>query len=218
MITVILIDDHTIVRSGIRQMLEDVKGIRVIGEAGTGNEAVQLVRELHPQIVVLDFKLPDITGLEVTNRLLRLDSHLKILVVSSAINDSFPFRILEAGAHGYLIKNASKEELVRAIKSVCAGKRVISPSIASRLALAKIDESKSSSTFNELSDREMEILMMVIRGVMVNEIAGRLFLSPKTIHSYRSRLFEKLKVENNVALTLLAIREGLITIDEAGAE
>ncbi len=97
MITVILIDDHTIVRSGIRQNLEDVKGIRVIGEAGTGNEAVQLVRELHPQIVVLDFKLPDITGLEVTNRLLRLDSHLKILVVSSAINDSFPFRILEAG-------------------------------------------------------------------------------------------------------------------------
>ena len=217
MITVILIDDHTIVRSGIRQMLEDVKGIQVIGEAGTGNEGVQLVRELHPQIVVLDFKLPDITGLEVTNRLLRMDPHLKILVVSSAINDLFPFRILEAGAHGYLIKDASKEELVRAVKAVSSGQRVISPSIASRLALAKIDERKSSSTFNELSDREMEVLMMVIRGAMVNEIASRLFLSPKTIQSYRSRLFEKLKVENNVALTLLAIREGLITIDEAGA-
>jgi two-component system, NarL family, invasion response regulator UvrY len=217
MITVILIDDHTIVRNGIRQMLEDVKGIQVIGEAGTGIEGVQLARELRPQIVVLDFKLPDITGLEVTNRLLRMDSHLKILIVSSAINDLFPFRILEAGAHGYLIKDATKEELVRAIKAVSMGQRVISPSIASRLALAKIDEMKSTSTFKELSDREMEVLMMVIRGAVVNEIASRLFLSPKTVHSYRSRLFEKLKVENNVALTLLAIREGLITLDEAGA-
>ena len=217
MITVILIDDHTIVRSGIRQMLEDVKGIQVIGEAGTGNEGIQLARELHPQVVVLDFKLPDITGLEVTNRLVRMDPDMKILVLSSAINDLFPFRILEAGAQGYLTKDASVEELVRAIKAVSSGERVISPSIASRLALAKIDEMRSTSIFNELSDREMEILMMVIRGAVVDEIAGRLFLSPKTIHSYRSRLFEKLQVENNVALTLLAIREGLITIDEVGA-
>jgi two-component system, NarL family, invasion response regulator UvrY len=217
MITVILIDDHAMVRNGIRQMLEDVKGIQVIGEAGTGNEGMQLARELHPQVVVLDFKLPDITGLEVTNRLVRMDPHLKILVLSSAINDLFPFRILEAGAQGYLTKDVSVEELVHAIRVVSLGQRVISPSIASRLALAKIDEMKTASLLNELSDREMEILMMIIRGAVIDEIADRLFLSPKTIHGYRSRLFEKLQVENNVALTLLGIREGLITIDEVGA-
>lgn len=216
MITIILIDDHAIVRSAIRQMLQDVKGVQVIGEAGTGNDGVQLARELRPQIVLLDFKLPDISGLEVTSRLLRLDPGLKILVLSAATNELFPFRILEAGAQGYLTKDCTKEELVRAIRAVYAGQHVISPEIASRLALAKIDD-KSNTYFHELTDREMEVLMMVIRGVIVSDIAERLFLSPKTVHSYRSRIFEKLKVENDVALTLLAIREGLITLEEAGA-
>ncbi len=215
MITIILIDDHAIVRSAIRQMLQDVKGVQVIGEAGTGNDGVQLARELHPQIVLLDFKLPDISGLEVTSRLLRLDPGLKILVLSAATNELFPFRILEAGAQGYLTKDCTKEELVRAIRAVHAGQHVISPEIASRLALAKIDD-KSNTYFHELTDREMEVLMMVIRGVIVSDIAERLFLSPKTVHSYRSRIFEKLKVENDVALTLLAIREGLIALEEAG--
>lgn len=215
MITVVLIDDHAIVRNGIRQMLQEVRGIEVLGEAGTGNEGIQLVRELRPLLVLLDFKLPDITGLEVTSRLLRVDPELKILVLTSAINDLFPFRILEAGAYGYLTKDCTKEELVRAIKAIHAGQHVISPEIASRLALAKIDD-KSTTVFSELTDREMEVLMMVIRGVLVNDIANRLFLSPKTVHSYRSRIFEKLNVENDVSLTLLAIREGLITLEEAG--
>lgn len=215
MISIVLIDDHTIVRHGIRQLLQDVKGIQIIGEAANGNDGVQLVRERHPELVVLDYKLPDITGLEVTGRLLRIDPNLKILVVTSAVNNLFPFRILEAGAHGYLTKDCTKDELVKAIKAVAAGQHVISPEIASRLALAKIDN-KNSNSFHELTDREMEVLMMVIRGVMVNDIAVRLFLSPKTVHSYRSRIFEKLSVENDVALTLLAIREGLITLEEAG--
>lgn len=215
MIKIILIDDHALVRQGIRHMLQDAKEIQIIGEAGTGTEAVQLVREVHPNVVLLDFKLPDISGLEVTTRLLRIDPSLKILVVSSAINDLFPFRLLEAGAQGYLTKDASRDELIRGIKAVNNGLRVISPEVASRLALAKIDV-KSNHSFHELTDREMEVMMMVIRGDLVKDIAERLFLSPKTVHSYRSRIFEKLHVENDVALTLLAIREGLITLEEAG--
>lgn len=215
MIKTLLIDDHAIVRSGMRQMLDDVKGIQVIGEARTGNEGIQLVRELHPNVVILDFKLPDITGLEVTTRLLRIDPNIKILVVSSAVNDLFPFRILEAGAQGYLTKDSSKDQLVQAIKNIHNGQRVISPEIANRLALAKVDM-QAKTAFNDLTDREMEVLMMVIRGVPVQDIADRLFLSPKTVHSYRSRIFEKLNVENDVGLTLLAIREGLITLEEAG--
>jgi len=215
MISIALIDDHAIVRNGVRQLLQEVKGIQIVGEAANGNDGVQLIRERHPQVVVLDYKLPDITGLEVTSRLLRIDPDLKILVVTSAVNDLFPFRVLEAGAYGYLTKNCTKDELVRAIRAVSAGQHVLSPDIASRLALAKIDD-KNLTSFNGLTDQEMEVLMMVIRGVVVNEIAVRLFLSPKTVHSYRSRIYEKLCVENEVALTLLAIREGLITLEEAG--
>ncbi len=215
MIKTILIEDHSLVRAGIRQMLKEVKGIQVVGEAGTGNEGVQLVRDLHPHVVILDFKLPDISGLEVTNKLLRIDPDIKILIVSSAINNLFPFRLLEAGAQGYLTKDTSKEELVRAIKAVSVGQRVISPEIASRLALAKVDH-KSDAAFHDLSDREMEVMMMVIRGVLVKDIADKLHLSPKTVHSYRSRIFEKLNVKNDVALTLLAIRHGVIGLEEAG--
>ena len=215
MIKVILTDDHALIRQGIRHMLHDTREIQVVGEAGSGIETVQLVRELRPQVVILDFQLPDISGLEVTSRLLRIDPNLKILVVSSAVNDLFPFRLLEAGAQGYLTKNTSKEELIRGIKAVSANQRVISPEVASRLALAKID-TQSKSSFYQLSDREMEVMMMVIRGNFVKNIAEKLFLSPKTVHSYRSRIFEKLAVENDVALTLMAIREGLITLEEAG--
>lgn len=197
-------------------MLQDVKGLAVIGEAESGNAGVQLARELRPNVVILDFKLPDITGLEATSRLLRNDPEIKILVVTSAINDLFPFRILEAGARGYLTKDCSKEELVRAIKVVNKGQYVISPNIAKRLAFAKIDNGPPSC-FKDLSDREMEVMLMMIRGVLAQDIANRLFLSPKTVHSYRSRIFEKLQVGNDVTLTLLAVREGLITIDEASA-
>ena len=167
-----------------------------------------MARELHPNVVLLDFKLPDITGLEVIARLLRIDPHIKIIMLSSAINDLFPLRSLDAGARGYLTKNATKEELVRAIYAVAAGQKVISPLIASRLALAKIDD-KIPASYSSLGNKEFEVMMMTIRGVPIKEIADRLHINHKTIHSYRCRIFEKLQVNNDVDLTLLAIREGL---------
>lgn len=213
MIKVLLIDDHSLVRSGIRQMLEDIPEINIIGEAQNGFEGIQLTRELKPNVVILDFKLPDITGLEATSRLVRNAPEVKVLVVTAAINDLFPFRILEAGACGYLTKSCSKEELVNAIKTVYNGQHIISPEIARRLALAKIDN-RLLAEFDRLTDREMEVMIMMIRGVEVNEIALRLFLSIKTVHSYRSRIFEKLNVENEVALTFYAIKKGLITLED----
>ena len=213
MIKAILVEDHELVRAGIREMLEGAKGIQIVGEAATGNEGINLVRDLHPNVVVLDFRLPDITGLEVTSKMLRIDSELKILIVTSATNDLVPFRLLEAGAQGYLTKDATKDELIRSIKAVNAGQRIISPEIASRLALSKINF-KTNAAFNSLSDREMEVMMMVIKGVLVKDIADKLYLSPKTVHSYRSRIFDKLNVKNDVALTILALRHGIISIDE----
>ncbi len=214
MIQVLLIDDHALVRAGIRQLLLKAQGITVIGEAGSGEEGVKITRELHPNVVLLDFKLPDITGLEVIARLLRIDPHIKIIMLSSAINDLFPLRSLDAGARGYLTKNATKEELVRAIHAVASGQKVISPLIASRLALAKIDD-KIPVSYSSLGNKEFEVMMMTIRGVPIKEIADRLHINHKTIHSYRCRIFEKLKVNNDVDLTLMAIREGLITPEEA---
>lgn len=213
MIRVLLVDDHVLIRTGIRRLLQDAKAIKIIGEASTGEEAIKLSRELRPHVVLLDFRLPDITGLEVMTRLLRIDSDLKILIFSSLDNALFPFRALDRGAYGYLNKDTSPKELLNAIKTVYAGKRVISSSMAARLALAKMGP-HIPDAFQLLTNKEMEVAMMTIRGISVPEISERLHLSGKTVHTYRSHIFSKLNVNNDVALVLLAVREGLMAIEE----
>lgn len=213
MIKVLLVDDHVLVRAGIREMLQEVKGISVVGEAGTGSEGIELARRLNPDLIVLDLKLPDQNGLEVTQKILRLNPEIKILIVSGIINDLFLFRLLEAGARGYITKEAKSEELIQAIKSVIEGKTVISPQLAKRLALAKTDY-KKENVFAEISEREMEVIMMVIHGVSVKEMAQKLNISHKTVHSYRNRIFEKLNVKTDLAVTLLAIHHGLIVLED----
>lgn len=216
MIKVVLIEDHLLVRTGIRKLIEESNNIKIIGEASTGIEGIQLVRNLVPDVVLLDIKLPDISGLEVTHKLLNYLPSIKILVVSGMKNNLFPFRLLEAGAKGYFTKNGSQEELLRAIQMVYADQRYISPEIAQILALAKVRPSDEKGNFAELSDRETEVMYMVIRGFEVKDIAKKLHLSIKTVHSYRSRIFEKLNIKNDTELTLLAIKRGLVTIEEAG--
>lgn len=213
MIRIIIIDDHVLVRAGMREMLQEVKGISVVGDAGTGSEGIELVRRFDPDLVILDLKLPDQPGLEVTQKILKIKPDIKILVVSSVVNDLFLFRLLEAGAQGYLTKDAKKEELIQAIKSVYTGQRVISQQLAKRLALAKADY-KKDNIFADISEREMEVMMMLIRGVPVKEMAEKLNISHKTIHSYRSRIFEKLNVKTDLAVTLLAIHHGLILLEQ----
>lgn len=213
MIKIIIIDDHVLVRAGMREMLQEVKGISVLADAGTGSEGIELVRRHDPDLVILDLKLPDQPGLEVTQKILKIKPDLKILVVSSVVNDLFLFRLLEAGAQGYLTKDAKKEELIHAIKSVYTGQRVISTQLAKRLALAKTDY-KKANIFADISEREMEVMMMLIRGIPVREMAEKLNISHKTIHSYRSRIFEKLNVKTDLAVTLLAIHHGLIILEE----
>lgn len=207
-----IVDDHEIVRSGLRQMLEADPSVEVIGEASTGEEGIHLTFALKPHIVMLDIQLPDISGLEVTRRLLSNPNHTKILIVSAISHGLFPFRLLEAGVQGYLTKNASPEELIRSVKSIYAGKRLISSEIAQQLALSK--SSTQDSIFSFLSERETEVMLMVIRGLEVKQIAKKLSISSKTVHSYRNRLFEKLHVKSNTALTLLAIKQGLVALEE----
>ncbi len=212
MIKVLVVDDHDLVRMGITRMLADISGIKVVGEAASGEEALRLARELTPQVVLMDVKMPGIGGLEATRKLLRQDPDIRVVAVTVCDEEPFPSRLLKAGAAGYLTKGAALDEMIKAIRAVASGQRYISPEIAQQLALKNLDEEKSSP-FESLSEREMQITMMIVNCQKVQEISDRLFLSPKTVNSYRYRIFEKLAIDSDVELTLLAVRHGLLSAD-----
>lgn len=214
MIKVLVVDDHDLVRMGITRMLADINGIKVVGEAASGEEALRLARELNPQVVLMDVKMPGIGGLEATRKLLRQNPDSRVVAVTVCDEEPFPSRLLKAGAAGYLTKGAALEEMVKAIRTVASGQRYISPEIAQQLALKNLEEEKTSP-FEALSEREMQITMMIVSCQKVQEISDRLFLSPKTVNSYRYRIFEKLGIDSDVELTLLAVRHGLLSADLA---
>ncbi len=216
MITVLLVDDHDLVRTGIRKMLEETTGIKVIGEANSGEQAVLLGRSLRPNVVMMDVKMPGIGGFEATRKMLRVDPDIKILIVTTCDNDVYPARLLQVGASGYLTKSANMNEMVHAIRAVNAGQRYISPDIARKMAIRHVINDQEGP-FESLSERELQVLLMIVRGHGVSHIAEKLHLSPKTVNSYRYRIFEKLSVKNDVELTLLAIRHNLIESGESGA-
>jgi two-component system invasion response regulator UvrY len=218
LIKVLVVDDHDLVRTGIRRMLDDVQGIKVTGEARSGEEAIKIVREAHPDVVLMDIKMPapGIGGLEATRRILRVDPDIKVLVVTVCDDDLFPAKLLQAGAAGYLTKGASMDEMVQAIRAVHSGQRYISPVVAQQLAFKHITD-KDESPFTSLSEREFQVMIMITHGGKPQEISEKLNLSPKTVNSYRYRIFEKLGVKNDVELTLLAIRYGLVDSTSIGS-
>lgn len=212
MIKVLVVDDHDLVRMGITRMLADIPGLKVVGEAASGEDALRLARELSPQVVLMDVKMPGIGGLEATRKLLRQDPDIRVIAVTVCDEEPFPSRLLKAGAVGYLTKGAALDEMVRAIRIVASGQRYISPEIAQQLAIKNLDKEKISP-FDVLSERELQITMMIVGCQKVQEISDRLFLSPKTVNSYRYRIFEKLAIDSDVELTLLAVRHGLLSSD-----
>lgn len=213
MINVLIVDDHDLVRTGVRKILAEIAGIKVVGEAQTGEEAVKQVRQFNPHVVLMDVKMPGIGGFEATRKLLRMDPDLKILILTTVSNDLYPARLLQIGAAGYITKGSSMDEMVQAIRAVHAGQRYISPEIASQLAFRHVND-KEESPFDSLSERELQVMLMITKGIKVQDIAEKLCLSPKTVNSYRYRIFEKLSVKNDVELTLLAIRHGLIESED----
>ncbi|RMH42088.1 MAG: two-component system response regulator UvrY [Gammaproteobacteria bacterium] len=208
MITLVLADDHDLVRVGIRRLLEEVADFKVIGEASSGEEAVTRVRELSPDVVLLDANMPGIGGLEATKRMLRYVPDVKVIVLSAYIEEPLPQKFLEVGARGYLTKGANIDEIENAVRKVKSGQIYLTPEVAQQMAIRSVQ--KESSPFDKLSERETQVMMMITQGVKVTEISKLLCLSPKTVNSYRYRLFEKLGVNGDVELTHLAIRYGLI--------
>lgn len=214
MIKVIVVDDHKLVRTGTRRLLEDKPGIEVVADAASGEEAVDLVRQLRPDVVLMDVQMPGIGGLEATRRCLRAHPDLKVLVVTMYDDEPYPSKLLKVGAAGYLTKAADIDEMMLAIKKVVSGQRYISAEIAQQLALRPYADHEGSP-FDQLSAREMQITLMVIMGQRVQDIAENLSLSPKTVNSYRYRVFEKLDLQNDVGLTKLAIKHSLIDAEVA---
>jgi two-component system, NarL family, invasion response regulator UvrY len=214
MIRIIVVDDHQLVRTGTRRLLEDSPGLKVIAEAGSGEEAVELVRVLKPDVVLMDIQMPGIGGLEATRRCLRAYPEVKVLVVTIYEDEPYPSKLLNVGAAGYLTKRADIKEMLLAIRKVHAGQRYLSAEIAQQLALRPFSEA-DTSPFDQLSTREMQITLMVIMGIKVQDIAEKLSLSPKTVNSYRYRVFEKLDINNDVGLTRLAIKHGIIDAEVA---
>jgi two-component system invasion response regulator UvrY len=209
MISVLLVDDHELVRTGVRRLLDDADGIQVINEASSGEEAIQMVRTHRPDVVLMDVNMPGIGGLEATRKLLQIDGKLKIIVVTIHVEEPFPTQLLKAGASGYLTKGCALSEIISAIHTVHAGKRFIGADVAQQLALTMLPGS-DRSPFDNLSQRELQVMLMVTQGLKIQQIAEKLCLSPKTVSTYRYRLFEKLDVKSDVELTHLAMRHGMI--------
>jgi two-component system invasion response regulator UvrY len=206
-IRVMLADDHVVVRAGFRRLVEAMPGMEVVAEAETGEDAVSLYLKEKPDLVLMDLSMPGIGGLEALRRIRTKDPGARVIIISVHDDISYVKRVLNAGAQGYLSKRAGPEALVDTVQKVLRGERNVEPSLANRLLF---ERAKDGNAVTLLTDREFEVFRMLSEGLSVNRISVKLFLSPKTIETYRTRLFQKLGISNIAELTRLAIRQGLI--------
>ena len=210
MIKLLLVDDHDLVRTAIARTLSDSSDLNVVGEASSGEQAYNMVRELLPDVVLMDIRMPGIGGLEATRKIKQRFPEVKILALSACDEEPFPTRLLQAGASGYLTKGACIEETVRAIRQVAAGHHYLSSDIAQQMALKTYDKKQLDNPFDQLSEREMQISLMIASGQKIQVISDLLCVSPKTVNTHRYRIFSKLNIENDVELALLAVRHNLV--------
>lgn len=204
-----IVDDHALVRMGIRRLLDDLSDIEVVFEAESGESALSMVKTSQPDVILLDMKMPGIDGWEVTRRLTKSNPKVKVIAVTALATEPLPARILQLGAMGYLTKESGAEEMAQAIRKVFRGERFLSAEIAQKIAINSLQPAEKNP-FDLLSEREMQVMLMVTRGQSVQEIAEQLFLSSKTVNGYRYRMFEKLGIKNDVELIYLAMKHQVI--------
>lgn len=206
-ISVVILDDHAVVRTGFRMILSQHVDIEVIGEAETGEQALDLVRQLKPTVLLCDLQLPGISGLEVTERVVKGQYGTKVVVLSVLDDGPLPKRLMDCGAKAYVGKAGPADEVVAAVREAARGRRYLSPAIAQRLALLSV--MGADSPFDALSSRELEVAMLLVQGKRPEEIAKHLSVSPKTISTHKSNIFHKLDVADNIALARIAGQYGL---------
>lgn len=214
MVRILVVDDHDLVRMGIVRMLADIDDFDVIGEAKSGEEAVAMARQYSPDVVLMDVKMPGIGGLEATKKLLNISPIIKVIAVTACDDDMYPHRLMQAGAAGYITKGADLDEMVEAISMVMAGKLYMSSSVAQQLALRTFSTGKDSGTpFDCLSERELQTAILICNGHKASDIAATFNVSPKTVNSYRYRIFDKIGIDSDVELTLLAVKHRILDPD-----
>jgi two-component system invasion response regulator UvrY len=212
MIKVMAVDDHELVRSGIVRILKDIPEIEVIAEADCGEEALKLARQLVPDVVLMDVNMPGIGGLEATRKILKICPDTKVLVVTVHMEGPFPTRFIEAGASGYITKDCGVEEILCAIKTVSTGRRYLGRDVSQNLAFSCVT-GNNEDPLAKLSARELQVMLMIVQGLKVQDISETLCLSPKTVSTYRYRLFEKLGIQSDAKLTQMAMTYGLLGDD-----
>ncbi|MCL5260787.1 MAG: response regulator [Gammaproteobacteria bacterium] len=211
LVTVLLVDEHNLIRKGIKKIIDETKKIKVIGEASSGEEALQLLQKIAPDVVVLDLRMPGIGGLETTRKILHFKPQIKVLILTVCDDNLYPARALQVGALGYVTKDAKEEELVQGILDVANGRKYIIPRLAQKMILSQASLD-NKSPFEALSNRELQVVTMVTQGIKAPIIAKKLNLSPKTINTYRYRIFKKLhiKTSSDVELAYLAMQYGIV--------
>ncbi len=209
MISVLIVDDHALVRMGIRRLLEDLPDMVVVAEADNGETALTMVKKHQPDVVLLDMKMPGIDGWEVIRRLQKTSPQVCVIAVTALSAEPLPTRVLQLGAMGYLTKESGPEEMAAAIRSVVRGEKYLSAKIAQKMAISSL-QANEESPFDRLSEREMQVMFMLTSGMTVPDISARLFLSSKTVNGHRYRMFEKLLIKNDVELTFLALKHRII--------
>jgi len=216
-ISVLLADDHVLVRQGTRELLEREGDLEVIGEAGDGEEAVALAVDLRPDVVIMDIAMPKLSGIEATRRIKGAQPDSAVLILSAYDDDQYIFALLEAGAAGYLLKDIPAQELVEAIRAVHAGESILHPAIARKVInrfASPLHEVSTSIDSDELTDREMEVLKLAAKGMTNMEIAKALSLSVRTVQGHLSNIFSKMQVGSRTEAVIQALGKGWFTLEE----
>jgi len=209
MINVVVVDDHAVVREGLKRIISENPGMAVSGEAGDGYEALKVVKSSPCDVVLLDITMPNKNGLDVLKQIRAESPRLPVLILSMHAEDQYAIRVLRAGAAGYLTKESAPAKLVQAIRKVVRGGKYVSPTLAEKLVF-DLDADPDKVPHETLSDREFQVLCMIASGKTVGDIAEELALSVKTISTYRVRILEKLQMKNNAEITRYAIKQGLV--------
>jgi DNA-binding NarL/FixJ family response regulator len=209
MIKILIVDDHSIIREGLKRILNDFLDMTVIDEASTGKEVLEKARKKEFDIVILDISLPDRSGLDILKQLKKINPQLSILILSIHPEERYAIRALKAGASGYLTKDKATDELIKAIQKIFSGGKYITSSLAEKLA-QDLENDVEKLPHESLSDREYQVLCMIASGKTINEIAKELYLSEKTISTYRTRILEKMKMKSNAELIYYAIKHNLV--------
>jgi DNA-binding NarL/FixJ family response regulator len=210
-VSVMLADDHAVVRDGLRALLEAGNDLQVVGVAGNGREAVSEALRLRPDIVIMDIAMPELDGVEATRRIVERSPETRVLILSMYLSAEHIYRALQAGAQGYVLKESAGEEVVEAIRALRAGKRYLSHRITETVIDDYLREGTNVSPLDSLSLRERDVLQLVVEGRTNAAIAQALSLSPKTVETYRARIMKKLKVKDTVELVKFSMRHGLIS-------